>query len=274
MLNIEEYILSRKQEDHLKDFDLESRDKNIRTCVNYVFDYFYDYLPQHEKQAKIYMNNEKIEKYRSRLHEFSPDVKNWLINLYSKHNNLVHILLKNIIAKNAYFLLCYSEDDFKSIAIECRSKLTRKYPYLRDEDTGILMFIKDYYRIKSMVYHNDIIPKLPQNIADWINDTMSKYHVELRSFANNWCFKVLFDDTVTKPKIFKNFFGFEEFEKDFFKKENLFGIDELYEEIQTKPFITDRKQELFTIIVYYWTDFFKNPEAWESYLQSYNCKNL
>lgn len=52
MLSIEEYIASRKREDNLKDFDLDTRAKNVRTCVNYVFEYFNDYLPQHEKKLK------------------------------------------------------------------------------------------------------------------------------------------------------------------------------------------------------------------------------
>ncbi len=56
-----------KKEDNLKNFDLDSRAKNIRTCVNYVFEYFNDYLTQHEKKAKAYMNNDKIEKYSSRV---------------------------------------------------------------------------------------------------------------------------------------------------------------------------------------------------------------
>lgn len=266
MLSIEEYIACRKQEDNLKDFDLDSRAKNIRICVNYVFEYFNEYLPQHEKKAKIYMNTEKIEKYSSRLHEFSPHVKKWLIDLYSQHYHLLHFTLKHIIDKNEYFLLSYSEDDFENMTIECRSKLSRKYPYLRDEKDGILIFIKDYHRIENLVYHNDKIPKLPQNIADWINDTMSKYHVEIRTFAAKWCFKVMFDKTITKPMISKTSIGVFDFEEEFSRKDNLFDIDRLYKEICTKPFITDRKQELLTIIVYYWTTYFKDTDIWENYL--------
>jgi hypothetical protein len=241
MLTIEEYIACRKQEEKLKDFDLDSRAKNIRKCVNYVFEYFNDYLPQHEQKAKIYMDVDKIEKYRSRLYEFSPEVQKWLIDLYSKHYNLLHFTLKHFIDKNEYFLLSYSEDDFEKIAIECRTKLSHKYPYLRDEKEGILLFIKDYHKIESFIYHDDIIPKLPQSIADWINDTISKYHVELRTFAAEWCFKVMLDKTITKPMVPSTFISYSDFEKEFSNKENIFDIDRLYQDVCTKPFIVDRK---------------------------------
>lgn len=266
MLTIEEYIAFRKQEDNLKDFDLDTRTKNVRTCVNYVFEYFNDYLTQHEQTAKTYMDKDKIEKYSSRLRDFSPDVKKWLVDLYSKHYNLLNFTLKHIIVKNEFFLLCHTEEEFENVAIECLSKLTRKYPYLRDEKYGILLFTKDLHRIENLVYYNDEIPKLPPNIGKWIDETMSEYHVELRTFAANWCYKVMFDKTITKPKVSKTILDFYEFDKEFYKRENLFDIDSLYNEICNKPFMTDRKQELLTLIVYYWTGPFNDINIWYDYL--------
>lgn len=45
MLSIEEYIACRKQEDNLMEFDLYTRAKNTKICVDYVFEYFNEYLP-------------------------------------------------------------------------------------------------------------------------------------------------------------------------------------------------------------------------------------
>lgn len=126
MLTIDEYIACRKKEDNLKDFDLDSRAKNIRICVNYVFEYFNDYLALHEQKAKAYMGNDKIEKYSLRVVAYCPEVKKWLIDLYSKHNNLINFSLKHVIDKNKFFLLSYTEDDFQLIADVCHTKLSRK----------------------------------------------------------------------------------------------------------------------------------------------------
>ena len=39
-MTIENYILKRKLEDGLNEFDLEKRQENLRICVNYVFEFF------------------------------------------------------------------------------------------------------------------------------------------------------------------------------------------------------------------------------------------
>lgn len=262
MLSIEEYVACRKQEDNLKEYDLYTRAKNTRICVNYVFDYFNDYLPQHEQTAKKYMNTDKIEKYKSRIQNYNPEVQNWLIDLYSKHYNLLHFTIRHIIDKDDYFLLSYSEEDFRSIANECYSKLTRKYTYLRDEKKGIFLFAKDYHRIESLGFRDENIPKLPQNITEWINNTSLNYHVELTAFAFEWCSRKLRDHTIIKPLDTRDIISYSDFKLDLSQKENLFNIDNLYNDISNRPFITNRKQELLTIIVYYWTSFFKDSSLW------------
>lgn len=44
MLHFEEYVARRKKEDRLNEFDIAARAENIKTCVNYVFEYFNNYL--------------------------------------------------------------------------------------------------------------------------------------------------------------------------------------------------------------------------------------
>ena len=44
MLKFEDYIARRKKEDRLNEFDVDARSENLRTCVNYVFEYFNNYL--------------------------------------------------------------------------------------------------------------------------------------------------------------------------------------------------------------------------------------
>jgi len=44
MLTIEEYIARRKKEDKVNEFYVDERNENMRLCVNYVFEYFNNYL--------------------------------------------------------------------------------------------------------------------------------------------------------------------------------------------------------------------------------------
>lgn len=52
MLKIEEYIAKRKKEERLDEFDLKLRDQNLRRCSDYVFEYFFNFLPSLETQRQ------------------------------------------------------------------------------------------------------------------------------------------------------------------------------------------------------------------------------
>ena len=43
-MKLEEYILKRKTEDGINEFDRDKRAENTRICVNYIFEYFNNYL--------------------------------------------------------------------------------------------------------------------------------------------------------------------------------------------------------------------------------------
>lgn len=77
------------------------------------------------------------------------------------------------------------------------------------------------------------------------------------------CFKKLRDHTIIKPLDPRDIISYPDFKLDLSQKKNLFDIDNLYSDISNKPFIANRKQELLTIIVYYWTSFFKDTSLWE-----------
>ncbi len=44
MMKLEEYIEKRKKEDGLNEFDKNKKDENMKICVNYIFEYFNNYL--------------------------------------------------------------------------------------------------------------------------------------------------------------------------------------------------------------------------------------
>ncbi len=52
MLSIEEYIARRKKEDRLNEFDNEARSQNLKICLDYVFEYFNNYLNTTEADEK------------------------------------------------------------------------------------------------------------------------------------------------------------------------------------------------------------------------------
>ncbi len=67
LLTIEEYVARRKKEDKIDEFNVEERNENMRLCVNYVFEYFNNYLNITEAEEKTALKDEKLEKYRNNL---------------------------------------------------------------------------------------------------------------------------------------------------------------------------------------------------------------
>lgn len=74
MLSIEEYIARRKKEDKLNEFDIDARTQNMRICVDYVFEYFSNYLNITEAEEKTVLHDQKLDKYRKQLREYDPEV--------------------------------------------------------------------------------------------------------------------------------------------------------------------------------------------------------
>ena len=62
MLRFEEYVARRKKEDRLNEFDFNARTENLRICVNYVFEYFNNYLDITAAENKTVLQFEKIER--------------------------------------------------------------------------------------------------------------------------------------------------------------------------------------------------------------------
>ncbi|CAH0345173.1 hypothetical protein [Bacillus sp. CECT 9360] len=81
MLSLEEYISKRKREDKINEYDIDSRMENMRICVNYVFEYFNQYLNIDEMEQKTFLNEERLEKFSKQLDMYESDMNGWLISM-------------------------------------------------------------------------------------------------------------------------------------------------------------------------------------------------
>jgi hypothetical protein len=79
MLSLEEYISKRKREDKINEYDIDSRMENMRICVNYVFEYFNQYLNIDEMEQKTFLNEERLVKFRKQLDLYEKDIQEWLV---------------------------------------------------------------------------------------------------------------------------------------------------------------------------------------------------
>ena len=89
MLRVEEYIARRKKEDKLNEFEPHARVDNIRTCVNYVFEYFNNYLEITGAEEKTLSENDEITRIGKQLQDYDPDVRDWVLGIYSDHHKVL-----------------------------------------------------------------------------------------------------------------------------------------------------------------------------------------
>ncbi|CDH91611.1 hypothetical protein CB17B2622 [Clostridium botulinum B str. Eklund 17B (NRP)] len=71
MFTIEEYISKRKHEDNLNEFDKKKRIENIKSCIDYIFEYYNNYIEINNIDDGTVLNNEKIEKYRKYVSNYN-----------------------------------------------------------------------------------------------------------------------------------------------------------------------------------------------------------
>lgn len=97
MLKVEEYILQRKQEDKLDEFNLDKKVENIKSCIDYIFEYYNNYLNEEEISEKKIEEDEKLRKYKKQISQYDDEVIDWLINIYQNHLNGQRILISSIM---------------------------------------------------------------------------------------------------------------------------------------------------------------------------------
>lgn len=269
MLSIEEYIVRRKKEDKLNEFDMETRINNMKLCVDYVFEYFNNYLNISEAGGETVLHNKKLEKYHKQLREYEPEIRDWAVGIYSDYGKQIHRYIRNIVKGDVFFFLYNTDSEFRNVSYDCYSKLIKKLPFLKDQTEMLFMFIKDYHRIESHQKFDSRRPIISGEINDWIENTWTKYQVNLLVFAFDWINSFYENEDIwplTHRK--KSQCTWKKYNYDYKQKSNLFNLDSLYGKMPKKPFIKGRKQELEILFMYYWLHDMEgdNEGYWQEYL--------
>lgn len=269
ILTIEDYIARRKKEDKLNEFNSELRTQNMKLCVDYVFEYFNNYLNITEAEEKTELHNEKIEKYRQQLRDFDPEVREWLVSIYNEHGNHMNRLIGNILKEDELFFLYDSDSEFRNASYDCYSKLIKRFPYIKDKTEMLYLMIKDYHRVESERQFIFGTPSISEEINDWLEKTWTKNHVNLLAFSLDWTSRLFYnEDTWPTTHKIKTPNSWRKYEYDYKQKSNLFNIDSLYRRIPKKSFIKGRKQEFEVIFMYSWlNDIYGDDDYWHEYLE-------
>ncbi|MDF2855866.1 MAG: hypothetical protein K0Q87_1717 [Neobacillus sp.] len=268
MLTLEDYIGKRKKEDCINEFNRDCRQDNLRTCVNYVFEYFNTYLNVSIPEQLTVLKDENAAKYRQSLSQYDPDLQDWLVNNYIESGKQVNKSIMTLLAKDQLFFLASSEREFREISYEIYPKIVKRIPTIKGQAEMIYQFIKEYHRVKS--YENDFNKfGLPYPITKWLNDVRNKYRVDVALFAFLWAI-YFFDHVNLWPqthKIKNTTHDHIPYDYDYKQASNLFNLDDLYRSLTKKVFLRGHKQEIELLLMYFWLhDIDKNIEYWAEYL--------
>ncbi|WP_346936031.1 hypothetical protein [Clostridium sp.] len=270
MITIEEYISRRKKEDKLNEFDIDARTQNMKICVDYVFEYFNNYLNITEAEEKTVLHNEKLEKYRKQLREFEPEVREWVVGIYNEYGKQLHKYIGSIMKENEFFFLYNTDSEFRNASYDCYSQLIKKLPFLKDQTEMLFLFIKDYHRVESQQRFNFGTPIISDEINDWIDKTWAKHQVNLLAFAYDWI-NSFYDSEDIWPSTHrkKSLNTWRKYDYDYKQKSNLFNLDSLYRKMQKKSFTKGKKQEFEILFMYYWLhDMEGDNDYWQEYLEA------
>lgn len=269
MLTIEEYISRRKKEDGIDEFNIETRNENARIFVNYVFEFFNNYIDITEYEERTALKDEKMDKFRRQLEEYDNEVVNWLVEIYSEYGKKINRNIGNIVKEDEFFWIYNSDEEFRRISYDCYARLAKKLPFIKDQTEMLFKFIKEYHYVQSKPnwQDNDIAS---EKINCWLNSTWEKYHVNLFKFACNWA-EYFFENENLWPTTHrtKSKYSFRKYDYTIKQKSNLFNIDSLYRKMPKKIFIKGKKQELEILMMYYWLHSLEGDDEnyWDEYLE-------
>lgn len=241
----------------------------MKFCVDYVFEYFNNYLNITEAEEKTVLQNERLEKYRKQLQDYEPEVRDWAVRMYDEYGKQVHKYIGNLLKEDELFFLYNTDSEFRSVSYDCYTKLIKKLPFLKEQTEMLFLFIKDYHRVQSQKYFDFGVPTISEEISDWFEKTWAKNQVNLAAFAYNWINRFYDNEDIwpaSHRKKSQN--SWRKCDYDYRQKSNLFNLDSLYRKMPKKSFTKGRKQEFEILFMYYWLhDMEGDNDYWQEYLK-------
>jgi hypothetical protein len=280
-MKIEEYIAKRKKEDGINEYDLDKRLENLRICVNYMFEYFNNYMETRPFDDKTVLHDRKIDYYRKSISDYNTEIREWLVSLYSSYGKYMHKQLMNFIT-DTYFLLYNTEAEFRALSYDIYPKVVKKFKFLDGQSEMIYQFIKEAHKIRNNINNfSDIY--ISESINEWVEETYKKYEVNMYNFCYEYIesyyetpekwpvghkIKTKYYDEYSKSP-YKSYSSLI-WDYDIRQKNNLFGLDTLYRNMPKKNFIKGKKQEIEILLMYNWVNWFGGDESnyWDDYIKT------
>ncbi|RZI48267.1 hypothetical protein [Lactococcus kimchii] len=243
MQKIEDYIHTRKLKDKLDEFDFSKRSENMGKIINYVSEYFNNYLTPEDFSEEILKLQQNLEKSRKRLEEDYPTSHLFIEQFYMKHQKRIDTFIGKVVQNSVETPLCYRLSDYMAIAVEEYTKRWNEGP------------------------DRSSMKELDPVIVKWIMDAYHEYGVNLLDFAYGYMseWEKKYTET-TYSRDIKESYLINHY--DYQYQDNPFDINQWYEQHKDRPFIEGKKYFLEMLLMYIWLfEILDDSSYWGEYTQ-------
>lgn len=87
----------------------------MKFCVDYVFEYFNNYLNITKAEDRTVLQNEKLEKFKKQFEAYDDEVQEWIVDIFNEHGKYIHKQVGNILRKDPFFFLYNKDAEFRKM---------------------------------------------------------------------------------------------------------------------------------------------------------------
>lgn len=183
MLAIEEYITKRKKKDKLDEFGFKYHSENMSRVIQYVMDYFNEYLNLEEYSYEKVKTQQIIERFKAGIAKRYPESIDFIIDYYWKHKKGIDTLVEKAYEGIQDSELFYTQEDFRFAAeYICKKKLHSEV----DEEivNNLMQMAKEHQKNVNEPPDLGDMKELDNALIDCVMEVYRTYHVDLLDYAS------------------------------------------------------------------------------------------
>ena len=249
MIAIEEYITQRKKKDKLDEFDFQKHSENMAKVIQYVTEYFNEYLNLEDYNYEQVKMQQAVNKFKDSIMEKYPTMYDFIISYYWDNKKRLDSIVEKTFNSFKDSELFYLSEDYESVAEDVCRKLN--LPIDKEFFDKVIMIAKEYHDQQSVEPSISDMKELDNALVDWVKAASRQYNIDLLEFARNISYHYYehYVDTEYDHST-ETFYHINKY--DYRYQENPFDINDIYARNEHREFIKDHKGELEMLIMYYW----------------------
>ncbi|MCF3943073.1 hypothetical protein [Oceanobacillus alkalisoli] len=264
MLKIEEYISMRKRKEKINEFDFTKHSDNMGKIIQFVSEYFNDYLNPEDYNYELIKLQQTIEKSKKTLINQYPNTHGFIEEYYLNKKKRIDTFIKKVCDAQKDIDIFYKENEFLEIAKEVSHRLSDCE--LSDDDfSKVVLAVKDYWKYNISKPNRSEMKGLDNNIVKWVMDSYREFGVNIASYAFNIAWK--WSDKYVEHKYSRQYDEHYYINSyDYRYQDNPFDIEEEYEKHQDKPFMQGKRDYFEMLVMYSWLfDVLEDTSYWPEY---------